>query len=72
MSASYWTIPAWHHKQACELFHHYMIGQNFKGAAYVLFRLIHRKSGVFSYNTPEITCNASNAYTPPKRGLQQL
>ena len=33
------------------------IKQNFKGAAYVLLQIIHRKSGVLSNNTPEITCN---------------
>ena len=34
-----------------------MIGQNFKGTAYVLLQLIQRKSGVLSNNTPEVTFN---------------
>ena len=49
--------PSESEKKDTHIYVYSMIGQNLKGAAYVLLRLIHRKSGVLFNNTPEITCN---------------
>ena len=39
------------------IFVYTLLGHNFKGAAYVLLRIIDRKSRVLSTSTPDITCN---------------
>ena len=54
----YSILCGWIKRAARSIFAIYtMIGLNFKGAAYVLLRITHRKSSVLLNNTREITCN---------------